>query len=63
MFQPAYYLGRRYHTMRATSHPVNYTYVFVRQGRFNSVGRFYPTPRTRLAHTEAYWRDRRRYPL
>lgn len=62
MFQPAYYLGRRYHMFRAMSHPVNYTYVFVRQNS-RPIGRMRDSRQLRLAHTEAYWRDRRRYPL
>lgn len=48
--QPAYYQGRRYHVFRASSHPVNYIYVFVRQDSRHD------NPVLRLAHTEAYWR-------
>ena len=54
---PAYYLGRRVHVFRATSHPATYTYTWVRETsrHGNQV--------LRLAKADAYWRDRRRYPL
>lgn len=58
MFQPAYYNGRRVHVSRPKSHPANYVYWFVRdkQTRAGHVT-------IRLAKNEAFWRDRRPYPL
>lgn len=59
MFQPAYYLGRRVHVFHASSHPVTYVYMFVRQNN-RPIGRMRDSRQFRLAHTSAFWQDRTR---